>query len=107
LLVSRLTLPTFATGRDCGTKQGAILMLYVSYRHRQHTGRELVLCDGAPFPIHLHRDEWYLHGTHRSVSGRTEADIAKLGFCDRLGGVSFGRRVAAPHRFPLAHKAAS
>jgi hypothetical protein len=82
-------------------------MLYVSYRHRHDTGRELVLRDGAIFPPHLRRDEWYLHGTHRSASGRTEADIVALGFCDRMGGVTFGRRVAAPHRLPLARKVAS
>ena len=80
-------------------------MYYVSYRHRHNAARELVMRDGAPFPPHLLSDDWYLHGTQQSVSGRTEADIASLGFCDRTGGVSFGRRVAAPHRFPLARKA--
>jgi len=79
-------------------------MLYVSFRHRQDAGRELVLRDGAPFPPHLRREEWYLHATHRSVSGRTETDIATLGFCDRSGGQTFGRRVTAPNRLPLAPK---
>ena len=61
-------------------------MLYVTYRHRQQTGRELVLRDGARFPEYLTLREWYLHATHTSVSGRTEADIATLGYCDRTGG---------------------
>jgi hypothetical protein len=79
--------------------------MYVCYRHRHHTGRELVLRDGAPFPEHLRRDEWYLHATHTSVSGRTEADMAKLGYCDRLGGVTFGRRIGAPTRgTPMVQK---
>lgn len=73
-------------------------MLYVSYRHRRDAGRELVLPDGAPFPQHLRRGDWYLHATHQGVSGRTENDIATLGYCDRLGGAIFGRRVAGPTR---------
>jgi hypothetical protein len=56
------------------------------------------LCDGASFPRHLNRDEWYLHGTHASVNGRTEFDIATLGFCDRNGGVTFGRRITGAPR---------
>ncbi|HEX3430240.1 MAG TPA: hypothetical protein VHT03_05080 [Rhizomicrobium sp.] len=73
-------------------------MLYVSYHHKHDAGRELILPDGARFPYHLTRDEWYIHATFQSVSGRTEADIATLGYCDRSVGAIFGRRVAAPHR---------
>jgi len=76
-------------------------MLYVTYRHRRDTGRELVLPDGAPFPHHLRPDEWFIHATHKGVSGRTEADIATLGYCDRSGGASFGRRVAPDNRTRL------
>jgi hypothetical protein len=79
-------------------------MLYVSYRHRHDTDRELVLRDGAQFPRHLKFDEWYLHATHTSVNGRTEADIETLGYCDRNGSVPFGRRIAAPRRIVLARK---
>jgi hypothetical protein len=79
-------------------------MLYVSYRHRHDSGRELVLRDGAAFPSHLRPDDWYMHGTHQSVSGRTETDIAALGYCDRLGGVTFGRRTAALHGATLPRK---
>lgn len=68
-------------------------MLYLCYRHRRDPTRELVLCDGAPFPSHLNAEEWYLHGTHTGVNGRTEADLATLGYCDRNGGVTFGRKV--------------
>ncbi|MGH6890142.1 MAG: hypothetical protein ACREHF_13270 [Rhizomicrobium sp.] len=68
--------------------------MYVFYRHRHDTARELVMRDGASFPRHLNRDEWYLHGTHASVNGRTESDIETLGFCDRNGGATFGRRLA-------------
>ncbi|HEY3777098.1 MAG TPA: hypothetical protein VGL35_03495 [Rhizomicrobium sp.] len=75
--------------------------MYVFYRHRHDAARELVLRDGASFPRHLNRDEWYLHGTHASVNGRTESDIATLGFCDRNAGATFGRRVAAGVRPPL------
>ncbi len=75
--------------------------MYVFYRHRHDSGRELVLSDGAQFPHHLHRDDWYLHGVHPSVNGRTEADIERFGFCDRNGGVTFGRRVAVHARLPL------
>jgi hypothetical protein len=81
-------------------------MLYVSYHHRRYPERELVLPDGAPFPRHLRRDEWYIHATHQSVSGRTEADIAVLGYCDRSGRMPFGRRLAAPQRPVLERKAA-
>jgi hypothetical protein len=81
-------------------------MLYVSYHHRRNLGRELILPDGAPFPKHLRRDDWYVHATYQSVSGRTEADIATLGFCDRSGTATFGRRVAAPHGGMLPRKAA-
>lgn len=72
-------------------------MLYVSYHHRRNSGRELILPDGAAFPEHLRLDDWYIHATYQSVSGRAEADIAALGYCDRSGTVTFGRRVAAPH----------
>jgi hypothetical protein len=72
--------------------------MYLFYRHRRDAARELVLCDGASFPRHLNRDEWYLHGTHASVNGRTESDIATLGFCDRNGGATFGRRIASAPR---------
>jgi hypothetical protein len=82
-------------------------MLYVSYRHRHDTGRELVLRDGALFPRHLIREEWYLHATHKDVHGRTEADIATLGFCDRNCGITFGRRTVAPHATTLARKSAT
>jgi hypothetical protein len=54
--------------------------------------------DGASFPRHLNREEWYLHGTHASVNGRTESDIATLGFCDRNAGVIFGRRIRGAPR---------
>jgi hypothetical protein len=67
--------------------------MYAFYRHRQDSGRELVLSDGALFPDHLRRDDWYLYGIHGSVNGRTQADIERLGFCDRNGGVTFGRNV--------------
>jgi hypothetical protein len=79
-------------------------MLYVSYRHRHDTGRELVLRDGALFPRHLRLDEWYLHATHNGVNGRTEADIEALGYCDRNGGITFGRRIVPPHSAILARK---
>jgi hypothetical protein len=69
--------------------------MYVFYRHRHDAARELVLRDGASFPRHLTRDEWYMHGTHTTVNGRTEADIATLGFCDRNGGATFGRCISA------------
>jgi hypothetical protein len=81
-------------------------MLYLSYRHRHDTGRELVLRDGAQFPRHLRREEWYLHATHKGVNGRTEADLATLGFCDRNGGITFGRRIAAPRPIVLARQGA-
>jgi hypothetical protein len=81
-------------------------MLYVSYHHRRTLGRELILPDGAPFPGHLRRDEWYVHATYQSVSGRAEADIAVLGYCERSGPMAFGRRVTAPQRGMLPHKAA-
>ena len=68
--------------------------MYAYYRHRQDSARELVLSDGALFPDHLRRDDWYLHGIHASVNGRTQADIERLGFCDRNGGATFGRHVA-------------
>jgi len=71
-------------------------MLYVSYHHRRNSGRELIMSDGAPFPDHLRREDWYVHTTYRTVSGRTEADIATLGYCDRSGAATFGRRVGAP-----------
>jgi hypothetical protein len=74
--------------------------MYAFYRHRHDSGRELVLSDGALFPHHLHCDDWYLHGIHASVNGRTQADIERLGYCDRNGGVIFGRHVAGhvrPH----------
>lgn len=72
--------------------------MYVFYRHRHDTSRELVLPDGAAFPRHLNRDDWYLHGTHATVNGRTEADIVTMGFCDRNGGATFGRRVTSGAR---------
>jgi hypothetical protein len=76
--------------------------MYVFYRHRHDTARELVLSDGAEFPHHLHHGDWYLYGAHATVNGRTEADIAILGFCDRSGGsATFGRRVASNTRLPL------
>lgn len=75
--------------------------MYVFYRYRHDPARELVLSDGAQFPQHLHKDDWYMHGVHASVNGRTEADIEKLGYCDRNGGVTFGRRVATHSRLPL------
>lgn len=81
-------------------------MLYVSYHHRRNPARELIMPDGAPFPEHLRCDDWYVHATYQSVSGRTETDIAALGYCDRSGSVTFGRRVAAPHGGMLPHKAA-
>lgn len=68
-------------------------MLYTCFRNRRDQYRELVLRDGAPFPSHLNADEWYLHGTHTAVNGRTEADIETLGYCDRNGAVTFGRKV--------------
>ena len=81
-------------------------MLYVSYHHRRNAARELILPDGAVFPAHLRRDDWYIHATCQHVSGRTEADIAALGFCDRTGKVAFGRRVAAPAKGMLPFRAA-
>jgi hypothetical protein len=72
--------------------------MYAFYRHRHDSGRELVLSDGAGFPPHLRRDDWYLHGIHTSVNGRTQSDIERLGFCDRSGGVTFGRHVAGQTR---------
>ena len=81
-------------------------MLYVFYRHRHEPARELVMRDGAEFPRHLRQGEWYLHATHATVNGRTEADIATLGFCDRNGGagVTFGRNVAAKPHPEIARK---
>lgn len=74
-------------------------MLYVCYRHRHDPAREIVMHDGAAFPAHLRQKDWYLHGTHSSViGGRTEADIATRGYCERKGGVTFGRKVVARHR---------
>jgi hypothetical protein len=32
------------------------------------------------------------------VNGRTESDIATLGFCDRNGGATFGRRITGAPR---------
>lgn len=78
--------------------------MYVFYRHRHDCGRELVLSDGALFPNHLHRDDWYLHAMHGSVNGRTEADIGKLGYCDRIGGATFGRHVASHSRITLLRR---
>jgi hypothetical protein len=79
--------------------------MYVFYRHRRDPARELVLRDGALFPHHLHKRDWYVHGTHASVNGRTEADIEMLGFCDRSGGgATFGRRVASHTRLPLTRR---
>lgn len=69
--------------------------MYAFYRHRRDSGRELVMRDGALFPNHLRRDDWYLYGVHGTVNGRTESDIEILGFCDRIGGSTFGHRVAA------------
>jgi len=75
--------------------------MYLFYRHRGDAARELVLADGASFPRHLNRDEWYLHGNHASVNGRTGSDIATLGFCDRNGGATFGRRITGAPRASL------
>src|SRR5947209_7999679 len=88
-----------------GTGCGETPMLYAAYHHRRNAGREVILPDGAPFPGHLRRDDWYVHATYQSVSGRTEADIAALGYYERSGVVTFGRRVAAPHRAMLPRKA--
>jgi len=82
-------------------------MLYVSYHHKRDTTRELVLPDGAPFPHQFRQDEWYVHATHRGVSGRTEADIASFGYCLRSTGLSFGRRVGVPHPAPRPRLAAN
>jgi hypothetical protein len=82
-------------------------MLYISYRHRHDASRELVLRDGAQFPRHLIREEWYLHETHSGVNGRTKADIASLGFCDRNGGITFGRRIVVPYSTIVARKSAT
>lgn len=72
--------------------------MYAFYRHRQDSTRQLVLSDGALFPRHLCREDWYLYGIHASVNGRTQADIERLGFCDRSGSLTFGRHVADhPH----------
>lgn len=79
-------------------------MLYVFYRNRQDPTRDLVLCDGAAFPPHLHPAEWYLHATHSEVTGRTEADIATLGYCDRKEGDTFGRHVARSPRHAVMRK---
>ena len=81
-------------------------MLYVSYHHRRNPARELIMPDGAAFPQHLKREDWYVHTTYQTVSGRTEADIATLGYCDRSGAATFGRRSAAPQRGGLPLKAA-
>jgi len=81
--------------------------MYVFYRHRHDSGRELVLSDGPQFPHHLHQRDWYLHGIHASVNGRTKADIEMLGYCDRNGGdVTFGRRVVGHTRLPLMRRGA-
>jgi hypothetical protein len=80
--------------------------MYVFYRHRHDFGRELVQRDGALFPQHLRRDDWYLHGIHASANGRTEADIEQFGYCDRNGGTTFGRRVAPHARLPMVRKKA-
>ena len=80
--------------------------MYVFYRHRHDPAHELVLRDGAAFPRHLYRDEWYLHGTYPVVNGRTEADIETLGYCDRQGGVTFGRRLAPPPRLAATRRVA-
>ncbi len=72
-------------------------MLYLFYRHKYDSGRELVFRDGAEFPHHLNADDWYLHVTHPAVNGRTEADIETLGFCDRVAGAPFGRKLANTH----------
>lgn len=78
--------------------------MYLHYRHRHDPVRELVIRDGARFPEHLKSHEWYLHATHTAVSGRTEADIATLGFCDRNLGATFGHNVAGKHHAGPAHK---
>lgn len=80
--------------------------MYVFYRHRHDSARELVLRDGAAFPRHLNADEWYLHGIHASVNGRTEADIGTLGFCDRQGGHTFGRRITGAPRASVIRSSA-
>ena len=73
--------------------------MYVFYHHRNDSRRELVMSDGAEFPRHLRRQDWYLHATtHASVYGRTKEDIAMLGFCDRAAGTIFGRKpITKPH----------
>jgi hypothetical protein len=79
--------------------------MYVYYRHRQNSGRELVLRDGAQFPNHLHIRDWYIYGAHSRVNGRTEADIEMLGYCDRSGSdVTFGRRVGSHSRLPMMRR---
>ena len=76
-------------------------MLYLFYRHKYDSGRELVLRDGAEFPPHLNAEDWYLHVTHPAVNGRTQADIETLGYCDRVAGAPFGRRLANTHHTSL------
>ena len=80
-------------------------MLYVYYHHRHEPTRELVLPDGGAFPRHLKPQDWYVHATHKAVNGRTEADIATLGFCDRNAGSTFGRKVVAGHHPDLVRRA--
>ena len=79
-------------------------MLYAYYHHRHEPTRELVMHDGAEFPRHLRAEEWYLHATHTSVNGRTEADIAARGFCDRNAGATFGHKVAKSHHPELVRR---
>ena len=78
--------------------------MYVFYRNRNDSARELVLRDGAMFPPHLRKDDWYVHGTHLQVNGRTEADIEMAGYCDRSSGVTFGHRLAAHARPQLIRR---
>jgi hypothetical protein len=81
--------------------------MYVFYRHKQDSTREIVMRDGAEFPQHLDHDDWYVHGIHGSVNGRTDADIGRHGYCDRAGGeTTFGRRVSLQTRTPLLRRTA-
>ena len=72
-------------------------MLYRFYRHKVDPNRELVMRDGAEFPHHLNAEDWYLHVTHPVVNGRTDADIETLGYCDRVAGAPFGRKLSTSH----------
>ena len=79
-------------------------MLYRFYRHKYDSNREVVVRDGAEFPGHLNAADWFLHETHTAVNGRTDADIETLGYCDRVAGAPFGRKLSAGHHPSLLRR---